>query len=488
MRTIKTLSVILLTVSLALLIPSCAVNPVTGKRQLVLMTEEQEIAMGTQYDPTVISTFGLYEDEELLNFITEKGTEIGKISHRPNLQFHFRILDSPVVNAFAVPGGYVYFTRGILAQFNNEAELMGVLGHEIGHVTARHSVQQQTRQQLSQLALAAGMIAVPEVAQFAGEASAAMQLLFLSFSRANEREADRLGVEYASKVGYDAHQMAEFFDVLNKMQMASSHEGVPSWMSTHPDPGQRNITVNQITEEWQAKLPTQSFAVNTKEYLKMIDGIVYGENPRQGFVENNMFYHPDLAFQFPIPENWTLVNSPMQVQIVPASKDAAMIFKLSQEKGADAVAQKTISDLQLNLIDKSNVNLNGLNTVVTISEQVSQNDAGQEQVLKILSYFIEKDAMVYTFHGLCLDANFNGYKPAFESTMKNFARLTNASKLNVQPDRIKVISINSASVSLKDAFAYYKVPQGRFEEMALLNNRELTDKLKRGDLIKILSK
>lgn len=488
MRTIKTLSVILLTVSLALLIPSCAVNPVTGKRQLVLMTEEQEIAMGTQYDPTVISTFGLYEDEELLNFITEKGTEIGKISHRPNLQFHFRILDSPVVNAFAVPGGYVYFTRGILAQFNNEAELMGVLGHEIGHVTARHSVQQQTRQQLSQLALAAGMIAVPEVAQFAGEASAAMQLLFLSFSRANEREADRLGVEYASKVGYDAHQMAEFFDVLNKMQMASSHEGVPSWMSTHPDPGQRNITVNQITEEWQAKLPTQSFAVNTKEYLKMIDGIVYGENPRQGFVENNMFYHPDLAFQFPIPENWTLVNSPMQVQIVPASKDAAMIFKLSQEKGADAVAQKTISDLQLNLIDKSNVNLNGLNTVVTISEQVSQNDAGQKQVLKILSYFIEKDGVVYTFHGLCLDANFNDYKPAFESTMKNFARLTNASKLNVQPDRIKVISINSASVSLKDAFAYYKVPQDRFEEMALLNNRELTDELKRGDLIKILGK
>nr|WP_320023431.1 M48 family metalloprotease [uncultured Draconibacterium sp.] len=488
MRTIKTLSVILLTVSLALLIPSCAVNPVTGKRQLVLMTEEQEIAMGTQYDPTVISTFGLYEDEELLNFITEKGTEIGKISHRPNLQFHFRILDSPVVNAFAVPGGYVYFTRGILAQFNNEAELMGVLGHEIGHVTARHSVQQQTRQQLSQLALAAGMIAVPEVAQFAGEASAAMQLLFLSFSRANEREADRLGVEYASKVGYDAHQMAEFFDVLNKMQMASSHEGVPSWMSTHPDPGQRNITVNQITEEWQAKLPTQSFAVNTKEYLKMIDGIVYGENPRQGFVENNMFYHPDLAFQFPIPKNWTLVNSPMQVQIVPASKDAAMIFKLSQEKGADAVAQKTISDLQLNLIDKSTVNLNGLNTVVTISEQVSQNDAGQEQVLKILSYFIEKDGVVYTFHGLCLDANFNGYKPAFESTMKNFARLTNASKLNVQPDRIKVISINSASVSLKDAFAYYKVPQDRFEEMALLNNRELTDELKRGDLIKILGK
>ncbi|WP_321368391.1 M48 family metalloprotease [uncultured Draconibacterium sp.] len=488
MKTIKTLSVILLIVSLVLLIPSCAVNPVTGKKQLMFMSEEQEVALGTQYDPTVISTFGLYENEALLNFVTEKGTEMGKISHRPNLQYHFRILDSPVVNAFAVPGGYIYLTRGILAQFNNEAELMGVLGHEMGHVTARHTAQQQTRQQLSQVALAAGMIAVPEVAQFAGEAAAAMELLFLSFSRANEREADRLGVEYSSKIGYDAHKMADFFEVLNKMQMASSHEGVPTWMSTHPDPGERNVSVNQITEEWQAKLPTQSYAINTNEYLNLIDGLVYGENPRHGFVENNMFYHPDLAFQFPFPENWTLINSPLQVQIVPEDQNAAMIFELSQDKGADAVAQKTISELQLKLIDKSSVSLNGLNAVATISEQVSQNQSGEEQVVKILSYFIEKDAMVYTFHGLCLEDNFNGYKPAFESTMKNFARLTDASKLNIQPTRIKVISIRSASVSLKDAFDYYKVPQDKFEEMALLNNRELSDELKRGDMIKILGK
>lgn len=110
------------------------------------MTEEQEIAMGSKYDPSVISTFGLYENEELLNFITEKGKELGRISHRPNLEYHFRILDSPVVNAFAVPGGYIYFTRGILAQFNSEAELIGVLGHELGHVTARHSASQQSKQ------------------------------------------------------------------------------------------------------------------------------------------------------------------------------------------------------------------------------------------------------------------------------------------------------------------------------------------------------
>ena len=123
---------ILLVLAAVLMVPSCAVNPVTGKKQLMLMSESQEVALGAQYDPTVIGTFGAYDDPDLMAFINTKGAEMGKLSHRPNLQYHFRILDSPVVNAFAVPGGYIYFTRGILAQFNNEAELIGVLGHEIG--------------------------------------------------------------------------------------------------------------------------------------------------------------------------------------------------------------------------------------------------------------------------------------------------------------------------------------------------------------------
>ena len=165
----------------------------------MFMSEGQEVALGAQYHPTVISTFGVYESPQLQAFITEKGNEIGKISHRPNLEFHFKILDSPVVNAFAVPGGYVYFTRGILAQFNNEAELIGVLGHEIGHVTARHSASQQSKQQLGQLLLMGGMIASEKFREFGGYAMQGMQLLFLKFSRDNENESDRLGVDILRK-------------------------------------------------------------------------------------------------------------------------------------------------------------------------------------------------------------------------------------------------------------------------------------------------
>lgn len=486
MKTLKALSIFILTATLILLIPSCAVNPVTGKRQVMLMSEDQEIALGAQYNPTVISTFGTYQDEALLKLIKTKGIEMGKISHRPQLQYHFTILDSPVINAFAVPGGYIYLTRGILAQFNNEAELMGVLGHEMGHITARHTAQQQTRQQLGQLALAAGMIASPEVAQFANEAMQAMQLLFLSFSRANEREADRLGVEYSSKIGYDSHKMADFFNVLNKMSMASSHGGVPTFMSTHPDPGDRYNSVNLVTKEWQSQLPGTKFAVNTNNYLKLIDGIVYGEDPRQGFVENNNFYHPDLRFKFPIPMGWKLVNSPLQVQITPEEGNAAMIFTLSQEKNLQAAAQKTLSELKFTVVENKNIKVNGFNTIKTISQRVSQSATG-ETTTKLLSYFIQKAGNIYVFHGVSTGNEFAGFIPAFESTMNNFALLKESSKLNVKPNRIRVKTVQRTG-TLADAFKYYKVPQKKYKEIALLNNMELTDRVSKGKLIKTVGK
>jgi len=446
------------------------------------MSEDQEIALGAQYDPSVVSTFGIYNHPELLNLITKKGIEMGKISHRPHLEYHFKILDTPVINAFAVPGGYIYLTRGILAQFNNEAELMGVLGHEMGHITARHTAQQQTNQQIGQVLLAGGMLASKEIYQLAEVAMQGMQLLFLSFSRDNEREADRLGVEYSTKIGYDASKMADFFEVLNKMQMASSHAGVPTFLSTHPDPGDRYNSVNRSSDEWKVKTGKDSYAVNTNSYLGMIDGMVYGEDPRQGFVENHIFYHPDLKFKFPFPKDWTLVNSPLQVQITPPDKNAVMVFSLSKEKTIEQSSQKILNDLNLTVLKTKKTKVNGYNALAAISQQVSQN----QQVIKLLSYFIEKDGLVYLFHGVSSAADFEIYLPAFESTMGNFARLTDKTKLNVKPDRIKIIKINSTTVSLENAFNYYKVPQEKYNEMALLNNMELNHTLRRGDLIKVL--
>ena len=469
------------------LIPSCAINPVTGKKQFMLMSEAQEIALGAQYDPSVVSTFGVYDQPQLLDFITTKGVEMGKISHRPNLEYHFKILDSPVINAFAVPGGYIYLTRGILAQFNNEAELIGVLGHEMGHITARHTASTQSKQQLGQLLLVGGMIASEEFREFADYAMQGMQLLFLKFSRDNEREADRLGVEYSSKIHYDAHEMANFFNVLNKMQMASSHAGVPTFMSTHPDPGDRYNAVNRETKEWQDSLNYSNWAVNENSYLRMIDGLVYGEDPRQGFVEANMFYHPEMKFKYPIPPGWKLVNSPMQVQMVPEDGKAMMVFFMTPQKTLEKAGQEALEALKLNVLESKRTTVNGAPAITAISQQVSQNQqTGQQQTIKVLSYIIQKDERIYVFHGVSEGANFNSYYRIFESTMANFDSLTDPSKLNVKPNRIKIKTIRSASVSLENAFKYYKVPQDNYDKMALLNNMELEHTLRKGDLIKII--
>ncbi len=472
--------------ALLFLIPSCAINPVTGKKQFMLMSEAQEVALGAQYDPSVISTFGIYENAQLLEFITTKGTEMGKISHRPNLEYKFKILDSPVINAFAVPGGYIYLTRGILAQFNNEAELIGVLGHEMGHISARHSASQQSKQQLGQLLLVGGMIASEEFRQFGDYAMQGMQLLFLKFSRDNEREADRLGVEYSSKIRYDAHKMADFFNVLNKMQLASSHAGVPTFMSTHPDPGDRFNAVNSKTKEWQDSLSYTNWTVNQDNYLKMIDGIVYGEDPRQGFVEGNMFYHPELKFKYPIPPSWQLINSPMQVQMVPADEKAMMVFFMAQQNTLEEAGQEALNSLKLDVLDSKRVTINGSPAIIAISQQITQDEqTGQQQAIKVLSYIIQKNQNIYVFHGVAADADFNSYFRIFESTMSNFTNLTEPSKLNVRPQRIKIKSVQRSG-SLADAFNSFRVPQSKVNELALLNNMELSDRVQKGKLIKII--
>ncbi|WP_332911565.1 M48 family metalloprotease [Algoriphagus boritolerans] len=319
---------------------SCAINPVTGKKQVVLMSEAQEIAMGQQSDPEITAFFGEYQDPQIQKFITEKGLEMAAVSHRPKLDYHFKVVDSPVINAFAVPGGYVYFTRGIMAHFNNEAEFAGVLGHEIGHVTARHSVIQQRNQMLGQIGMIAGMVLVPELANFAEPLSQGMQVALLSFGRDAERQSDELGVEYSSRIGYDATEMAGFFNTLERQGAKQGASEIPEFLSTHPSPAERNMTVAKLAEEWKSKLKLTNPEVNRNAYLQLIDGIVLGEDPRQGFVENNIFYHPVLKFQFPTPQQWNFQNTPQQVQMGPKAGDALLSFSFAGTGTMEEIAQK----------------------------------------------------------------------------------------------------------------------------------------------------
>jgi predicted Zn-dependent protease len=306
---------------------SCAVNPVSGGREFMLLSESDEIRLGKQTDLQVRKQYGVYEDQKLNAYLNDLGQRLAGVSHRPNLPYKFEIVDASAVNAFAVPGGYVYFTRGILANLNSEAELAGVMGHEIGHITARHSAQQYSRAQLAQLGLVVGGLFLGDLVSEVGQLGVGM--LFLSFSRDNERQADALGVEYASRAGYDAGELAGFFETLERMNPGSDRSGLPGWFSTHPSPEDRVPAVRKGAGEWQQKLGMRDPKVNRDRYLRQIDGLVYGDDPRQGYVEDGTFYHPGMSFQFPVPAQWKVNNTPSQVQMMSDKKDGAIIFSLA---------------------------------------------------------------------------------------------------------------------------------------------------------------
>ncbi len=461
---------------------SCAKNPVTGKNDFMLMSKEQEVAMGKQSDPEIIAYFGLYDDSELQGFINKKGQEMAAISHRPQLEYHFKIVDSPVVNAFAVPGGYVYFTRGIMAHFNNEAEFAGVLGHEIGHIAARHSAKQYSNATLAQIGLVAGSVISPEFAQVADIASTGVQLLFLKFGRDAESQSDRLGVAYSTKVGYDAREMAGFFTTLDRLSEQSGAQDVPTFLSTHPDPANREKKVAREAENWRKKVNTADLEINHESYLRMIDGIIYGDDPKQGFVENDVFYHPDLRFQFPIPSQWTVQNTPQQVQMGAPNGAAVMILTLSQGNSLESAAESVLQNYQLTLVDSRRETVNGLPAVAMIADQQQQ-----EQGVRVLCYLIQYGQNIYAMLGASSIANFNAYAQLFQNSMTGFRQLTDGDKLNRQPERIRVRSVTTTG-SLREAFASLGADQRRLEELAVLNGMELNDRVEKGMLIKVVER
>lgn len=481
----KKLLLILSISSSLFLVDGCAVNPVTGRKQLVLISEQQEIAMGKEADPQIIAQYGLYEDKPLQDFITLKGKDMAAISHRPNLNYEFKIVDSEIINAFAVPGGYVYFTRGIMAHFNNEAEFAGVLGHEIGHITARHSVSQQTNAVLGQVGLIGSMILVPQVAEFAEPLSQGLGLLFLKFGRDAERQSDELGVEYSTKIGYDAKEMAGFFNTLERQSAGTEGAELPDFLSTHPNPGERNIAVNNLSVKWKKKLNLTSPKVNRETYLKRIEGLIYGEDPKQGFLENNIFYHPVLKFQFSTPIGWNYQNTPQRVQLAPKDGKALLMMTLASGATLQEAANKVVETNNLQVLESNQIKVNGLNAISFIADVKSEQQ--NTSSVRTLNYLIQFDKYIYHLLGASTANDFNNYSSAFLQSMNNFKELKDASKLNKQPERIRIKTVKQNG-TLKQALASYNVPEKRQEELSLINGMYLNDQVLKGSLIKILGK
>jgi len=424
----KCLGIIVMALSLA----ACAVNPVTGDRELAMVSESQEIQIGREVASSAEQQFGLVDDDALQAYVQQLGDKLAQASERPHLPWTFRVVDEPTPNAFAAPGGYVYITRGLLALLRNEAELVSILGHEIGHVTARHSVAMMSRAQLAQLGIGIGSILSPTVAQFGDLAAGGLQLLFLKYGRDAERQADDLGYRYALEQGYDVREMVNVFAALQKSAELAGQTPVPNWQASHPYPAER---IQRINKQLASLPPSTDRRIGESDYLQRINGLDYGENPREGFFDGNRFLHPDLAFRLDFPQGWRTQNlsraviagSPqedalIQMTLVPGDpKEAANAFFSQQGMAAGRVSARQI---------------NGLPAVTGNFEmQTEQTKLGGAVA------FIQLEGRTYRILGYTPAQQRTRYEKTFLASMNSFARLTNPQALNKQPLRLSIVRL-----------------------------------------------
>ncbi|HEU4697729.1 MAG TPA: M48 family metalloprotease [Gemmatimonadales bacterium] len=418
------------------LVAACATNPVTGKSQISLVSEQQEIQMGQEAAQQVKATMGFVQDPALQDYVSRIGMTMAKASERPNLPWEFHVVDDPSPNAFALPGGFIYVTRGLLTDITNEAQLATVVGHEIGHVTNRHSVNQISKQQLATLGLGIGSILSPTVARFGQLASAGLQLLFLKYSRDDETEADKAGFRYALKDGYDVRQMPAVFEMLKEVSQLQGGGGVPSWLQTHPTEEARIQDIRQKLDTLHANLANAK--VGRDAYLQRIQGLVFGDDPRQGYFENGVFYHPELRFQLAFPQGWQTQNTPQAVAAISPNQDAILQMTLAQG-GAQQAAQQFFAQQGIQSQNVQTTSVNGLPAVSGYFQ--AQTDQG---AVAGLVTFLTYGQATYQILGYTAAANLSAYDATFRQVTGSFRQLTDPSKINVQPKKIELVKLPRA--------------------------------------------
>ncbi len=471
----RVLGVAGLAAALSLLGPGCATNPATGKSQFVLITEQQEIAMGRQADEEITASMGLYDDPEMQAYVQRLGAELAANSERPELDWSFKVIDDPIVNAFALPGGYIYVTRGIMTHLNSEAELVGVLGHEIGHVTARHSVSRLSKAQVATIGLGVGMILSPELASFGDVAQMGLGLLFLKFSRDDERQADELGVRYAVSGGYDAREMPEVFRTLQRVGEAARARGLPNWLATHPDPENRAERVAEMAAA--PEIDYTGAKIDRPGYLGRLEGMVFGDDPRQGFFEGTAFYHPELEFQMVFPEGWTTTNQRHAVTAISPEKDAAFELTLAKEDDPGAAAEAFFGQQGLNAGRRERGDVNGLSAVAGgFTADTQQGRLAGNAV------FIAYGGNVYRLLGYAPESKWNARSGAVAAAQRSFARLTDSRKLSVRPARVELVRLGGA-MTLEEFDRRYPSTVD-LETIALINHVEPGHRFARGDQVK----
>lgn len=460
----------------AIFLVSCSTNPATGKRQLAMIGEEQEIAMGRQAAEQVAQQIGLYDDQELQAYVSRLGKQLAADSERPNLPWSFAVVDDPSVNAFALPGGFIFVTRGLLTHLSSEAELVSVLGHEIGHVTGRHSVEQMSKAQLAQIGLVAGMVLQPELANYGDLANTGLSLLFLKYGRDDEREADDLGLRYLVNENYDPREMPGVFETLRRVSERETQGGrMPGWLSTHPTPENR---IGRI--ESQVASLNKDFSratIGRERFLGAVDNVVFGQNPREGYFRGNTFIQPELGFQIEFPQGWKASNQKQAVGAISPREDAVVVLSLSNHSSPEAAAREFFS--QQGVVQGQSLrNENGLPAV----SRVFGVQRGQAGNLQGIASFVEHDNRVYQVLGYTVSDRWNGYDGELAAALGSFSRVTDRRLRDVEPQRLDIVTLRSA-MTLQE-FARQYPSSVDIQTLAIINNAQPDTRFSAGTELK----
>jgi predicted Zn-dependent protease len=484
MKTTFTLRKLLAASIAVTLLASCATNPVTGQRQLNLMSESDEIALGKQADGDVKKEYGVYNDPALQTYVNEIGQKLARNSQRANLEWHFTVIDSPEINAFALPGGYIYITRGIMAHLNSEAELAGVIGHEIGHVTARHGAQQQSQGTLAQVGAVAAEIlgqvygGVQGLGEIAGQVG---QAVILKHGREHELQSDQLGAEYLSRAGYNPKTMIAVIGTLKAQELAAAERArvagktpqrMPDWLSSHPSNDQRLNDIVNIA----AKYPATPGDGNRNTYLQRTGNMAFGDSREQGITRGNNFYHEPLNFTITAPQGWKFQNSPDKLVMINAAGDAALL--MAAVTGAGANPNEIFKAVFKP--DSGNVTNTSVNGFPATSFKGTSQGKPVQGVL--MAYGSEQFMFVPQAKD---DAAMQRARSEMSAALNGFHAMTPAEKQAARPYNLRTVS---ASQGMTFASLARQSPLGQFaeQELRLLNGLYPSGEPAPGQLIKIV--
>ena len=423
---------------------SCSVNPVTGERDFVLMSEDAELEMGKKYYSQILQSQTLYQNPKIQSYVQSIGNSLAELSHRSDLIYRFTVLDSPDVNAFALPGGYIFINRGLMAYLSSEEELAAVLGHEIGHVTARHSVKQISQSQiLSIISYAVAREAGSAAGDLTNIASGA---LVAGYGRDMELQADSLGAEYMAKLGYSPSGMIDTLSVLKEHELYSkevskrrgsnpqTYHGI---FASHPSNDNRLKEVIKKAGNLRKDLPQS----NSLNYLKKIEGMTYGDSEAAGILRKNGFYHKDLDFRLISPDNWEVLNTPNSLIFIAPQGRASLQVSVSDQVRKETPKNYLSRLTKGKVYQSKELKLGGHQAFLTLLEE----DFRTSRVAIVF-----KDKRIFTFYGTAEKNGFDisTFDKQFLSIIQSFRDLKES-----ELELTKPLLIKSYKVAKGDSYS-----------------------------------